>query len=192
MSQRLDDYPKGSNVFLKFIITEGLEDVCVSGSGTIDGQGGEPWWDEFLKLGAEKREKEFARPQAIYVSKCRRVALEHFSSVNPPNSHCSFRDCRDLTFRGLTMTAPDESSYPRSRPFFSRRRRPALKPLVSREHVADASDTAICTTPDGEPLHAEPTHDATMHLLGERAAVGLLPSRGKSAAPTTAFRLSPP
>jgi hypothetical protein len=29
--------------------------------------------------------------------------------VNPPNSHCSFRDCRDLTFRGLTMTAPDES-----------------------------------------------------------------------------------
>jgi len=108
MSQRFDAYPKGSNVFLKFIAAEGLEDVRVSGPGTIDGQG-QPWWDEFLKLKAEKREKEFARPQAIYVSKCRRVALEGFSSVNPPNSHCSFRDCRDLTFRGLTMTAPDES-----------------------------------------------------------------------------------
>ncbi|MGI9178078.1 MAG: glycoside hydrolase family 28 protein, partial [Pirellulales bacterium] len=70
---------------------------------------GKPWWDRFLALKAEKREKEFARPQAIYVSKSRRVALEGFSSVNPPNSHCSFRDCRDLTFSGLTMTAPDES-----------------------------------------------------------------------------------
>ncbi len=108
MSQRFADYPKGANVFLKFIAAEGLEDVRVSGPGTIDGQG-QPWWDEFLKFKAEKREKEFPRPQAIYVSKCRRVALEGFTSMNPPNSHCSFRDCRDLTFRGLTMTAPDES-----------------------------------------------------------------------------------
>lgn len=108
MSQRFADYPKGANVFLKFIAAEGLEDVRVSGPGTIDGQG-QPWWDEFLKFKAEKREKEFPRPQAIYVSKSRRVALEGFTSVNPPNSHCSFRDCRDLTFRGLTMTAPDES-----------------------------------------------------------------------------------
>jgi polygalacturonase len=108
MSQRFEDYPQGSNVFLKFLAAEGLEDVMVSGPGTIDGQG-QPWWDRFLALKAEKREKEFARPQAIYVSKCRRVALQDFTSVNPPNSHCSFRDCRDLTFRGLVMTAPDES-----------------------------------------------------------------------------------
>ncbi|MFM7243851.1 MAG: glycoside hydrolase family 28 protein [Planctomycetaceae bacterium] len=108
MSQRFEDYPKGSNVFLKFIAAEGVEDVRVSGPGTIDGRG-KPWWDEFLRLKADKREKEFARPQAIYVSKSRRVALEEFTSVNPPNSHCSFRDCRDLTFRGVTMTAPDES-----------------------------------------------------------------------------------
>lgn len=108
MSQRFEDYPQGSNVFLKFIAVEGEEDVRVSGPGTIDGRG-QPWWDRFLALKAEKREKEFARPQAIYVSKSRRVALEGFTSVNPPNSHCSFRDCRDLTFRGLTMTAPDES-----------------------------------------------------------------------------------
>jgi polygalacturonase len=108
MSQRFEDYPRGSNVFLKFIAVEGAEDVRVSGPGTIDGQG-QPWWDEFLKFKAEKREKDFPRPQAIYVSKSRRVALEGFTSVNPPNSHCSFRDCRDLTFRGLTMTAPDES-----------------------------------------------------------------------------------
>lgn len=108
MSQRFEDYPKASNVFLRFIAAEGLEDVRVSGPGTIDGRG-QPWWDRFLELKAEKREKEFARPQAIYVSKSRRVALEGFTSVNPPNSHCTFRDCRDLTFRGLTMTAPDES-----------------------------------------------------------------------------------
>lgn len=108
MSDRFNDYPKGQNVFLKFIAAEGLEDVRISGPGTIDGRG-QPWWDEFLKFKAEKREKEFPRPQTIYVSKSRRVALEGFTSVNPPNSHCSFRDCRDLTFRGLTMTAPDES-----------------------------------------------------------------------------------
>lgn len=108
MSQRFEDYPPGGNVFLKFIAAEGVEDVRVSGPGTIDGRG-QPWWDRFLELKAAKREKEFARPQAIYVAKSRRVALEGFTSVNPPNSHCTFRDCRDLTFRGLTMTAPDES-----------------------------------------------------------------------------------
>lgn len=108
MSQRFEDYPRGSNVFLKFIAAEGVDDVRVSGPGTIDGRG-EPWWARFLELKAEKREKEFPRPQTIYVSKSRRVALEGFTSLNPPNSHCSFRDCRDLTFRGLTMTAPDES-----------------------------------------------------------------------------------
>lgn len=108
MSQRFEDYPQGSNVFLKFIAAEGVEDVRVSGPGTIDGQG-QPWWDRFLALKAEKREKEFPRPQTIYVSKSRRVSLEGFTSLNPPNSHCTFRDCRDLTFRGLTMTAPDES-----------------------------------------------------------------------------------
>jgi len=108
MSQRFEDYPQGSNVFLKFIAAEGVEDVRVSGPGTIDGRG-QPWWDRFLELKAEKREKEFPRPQTIYVSKSRRVALESFTSLNPPNSHCTFRDCRDLTFRGLTMTAPDES-----------------------------------------------------------------------------------
>jgi len=108
MSERFEDYPQGSNVFLKFLAAEGVEDVRVSGPGTIDGRG-QRWWERFLELKAEKREKEFPRPQAIYVSKSRRVALEGFTSVNPPNSHCSFRDCRDLTFRGLTMTAPDES-----------------------------------------------------------------------------------
>ena len=108
MSERFEDYPQGSNVFLKFLAAEGVEDVRVSGPGTIDGRG-QRWWERFLELKAEKREKEFPRPQAIYVSKSRRVALEGFTSVNPPNSHCTFRDCRDLTFRGLTMTAPDES-----------------------------------------------------------------------------------
>lgn len=108
MSQRFDDYAKGKNVFLKFLEAEGLDDLRISGPGTIDGQG-KPWWDEFLRLKAEKREKEFPRPQVIYVSKSRRVALEEFTSLNPPNTHCSFRDCRDLSFRGLTMTAPDES-----------------------------------------------------------------------------------
>ena len=108
MSERFEDYPQGSNVFLKFLAAEGVEDVRVSGPGTIDGRG-QRWWERFLELKAEKREKEFPRPQGIYVSKSRRVALEGFTSVNPPNSHCSFRDCRDLTFRGLTMTAPDES-----------------------------------------------------------------------------------
>ena len=108
LSQRFEDYPAASNVFLRFLSAEGVEDVRISGPGTIDGQG-KPWWDRFLELKAEKREKEFARPQSIYVSKSRRVELEGFTSVNPPNSHCTFRDCRDLTFRGLTMTAPDES-----------------------------------------------------------------------------------
>jgi hypothetical protein len=113
----------------------------------------------------------------------------------------------------------------------------------SGEHVADFSDAAICTTPDGEPLqrkgrpgaipqevfqalkiaghvavnerdpdacvhrkpavlssehiarrisveeplHTEPTHDTTAHLLGERGQISLVdrPSRQECRRPIT-------
>jgi hypothetical protein len=53
--------------------------------------------------------------------------------------------------------------------------------LVPWQHIADFGDAAVCTTPDGEPLHAEPPHVTTAHLFGERGQIGLSPSRGEPA-----------
>jgi len=175
MSQRFADYPKASNVFLRFIAAEGLEDVRVSGPGTIDGQG-QPWWDEFLKFKAEKREKEFARPQAIYVSKCRRVALEGFTSVNPPNSHCSFRDCRDLTFRGLTMTAPDES------PNTDAINLGRTKNVLITSCTISTGDDNVAMVSSGDPVEENVTENVTVRDctfgFGHGVSIGSFTSAG--------------
>ena len=43
--------------------------------------------------------------------------------------------------------------------------------LVTGQHIADVGDAAVLTTPDGEPLHAEPAHDPASHAFGEGCEV---------------------
>jgi hypothetical protein len=73
-------------------------------------------------------------------------------------------DLPDRARIGDQCDEPDVATTPRADP---------VGRLVSGEHVADAGDAAICTTPDGEPLHTEPTHDTTAHLLGVRGQISL-------------------
>ncbi len=109
MSRRVDDYPATKGERLGFITATDATDVQISGEGTIDGQG-EPWWAAF------RRTKDAAapntaprRPQMITFTRCERVKLEGMTTRNPPNTHCSLRQCQDVTIDGLTMQAPADS-----------------------------------------------------------------------------------
>src|SRR5207237_9236903 len=49
------------------------------------------------------------RTQLIVLNQCQRTKFEGIHTLNPPNTHCSLKDCKDITIQGLTMTAPGDS-----------------------------------------------------------------------------------
>jgi polygalacturonase len=109
MSQQFDDYPVTKNDRQGFITATAVHDVQISGEGTIDGQG-ESWWTAFRQTkGTAAAKSEPRRPQMIGLTRCERVRIEGIKTLNPPNTHCSLRQCSEVSIEGLTMTAPGDS-----------------------------------------------------------------------------------
>lgn len=107
MSQNVDDFPVERNNRQNFIRAKRAQDIRISGEGTIDGQG-DPWWRAYL---VEKNSGAGGprRPQMIRLESCERLELVDFTTINPPNTHCSIRDSSDLTITRVKMLAPDDS-----------------------------------------------------------------------------------
>jgi polygalacturonase len=108
MSSNADDFPVVGNRRESFIRASGLHDIRISGEGTIDGQG-EPWWTAF-RAAKGSGDNGPRRPQMIYLEKCERVELDGFTTLNPPNTHCSLRESKDITIDQLKMIAPASSA----------------------------------------------------------------------------------
>jgi polygalacturonase len=108
MSDKDRDFPVERNRRPAFLSTSNTHDVRISGEGTIEGQG-ERWWKVFLDEKARGIKDAPRRPQLIAMSRCERVEVEGLSTIDPPNTHYSFKDCHDLAIRGIKATAPDES-----------------------------------------------------------------------------------
>lgn len=100
-------FPVTRNSRQSFIAAENAHDIRLSGKGVIDGQGA-GWWKAYL---AEKSAATDAprRPQLISFTNCERVTVEDIKTLNPPNTHYSFKHCRDLTIRNIKAEAPDDS-----------------------------------------------------------------------------------
>lgn len=109
MSQRPEDYPVAERERRGFISATDAHDVQITGEGTIDGQG-QPWWDAFRAIKGTPAEKsQPRRPQMIVFTRSERVRIAGIRTINPPNTHCSLRQCREVTIEGVTMLAPDDS-----------------------------------------------------------------------------------
>lgn len=80
-----------------FISASGLNDIEISGTGTIDGQG-IPWWPLARVSGAR-------RPIMISFSGCRRVLIENVTLTNSPMFHIAIRRASDVTVRGVRIRA---------------------------------------------------------------------------------------
>ena len=117
------------------IYGENLENVSITGTGTIDGQG-QSWWKEFKQRktsGQTKpesaRDREFAklnenidlsdcggggigsfffRPQLIQFNNCSNVLLEGFTTRNSPfwNTHLLY--CENVTVKNVTFQNPQD------------------------------------------------------------------------------------
>lgn len=95
---------------------EGLEDVGITGTGTIDGQGaafrGKEANEEELRTANAPRETEgrypvaaryLDRPYVIRLVSCRRILIENISLRNSPMWMEHYIDCDFLTVRGINV-----------------------------------------------------------------------------------------
>lgn len=108
MSDDPAKFPASGNYRPAFLSAENCENIRVTGKGVIDGQGAR-WWKAFLDEKKAGTKNAPRRPQLIAFKNCRKVAVEDITTLNPPNTHYSFKHCADLTIRGIKAEAPDES-----------------------------------------------------------------------------------
>jgi polygalacturonase len=86
-----------------FIVANTLNNIEISGSGTIDGQGS-AWWSAY------NSNKSLARPQMIVIESCTDVEITGVTLLNSPNVHLSMPYSNNqVTISGITITAPSNS-----------------------------------------------------------------------------------
>ncbi len=86
-------YPSSST---PFIIASNVNNVEISGTGVIDGQGA-GWWSSS------------SRPRLIQISNSSVVAVENVTLVNSPQEHLAFGATNNVTINGITISAPANS-----------------------------------------------------------------------------------
>jgi polygalacturonase len=94
----LESYPGGTNEPANFISGQGLSDIAITGSGTIDGQG-TPWWP-FAK------DNNARRPRMIALSGCNRVLIQGVKLMNSPMFHIAISGkSENITVEKVTVRA---------------------------------------------------------------------------------------
>lgn len=109
MSDDTSLYPVTRNSRQSFIAAENAHDIRLSGKGIIDGQGA-AWWKAFLAEKSSGVKNAPRRPQLIAFNNCERIDVDDITTLNPPDTHYSFRPCWDLTIRNIKAEAPDDSA----------------------------------------------------------------------------------
>ena len=81
-----------------------LQNVEISGGGSIDGQGGD-WWPGSAGSGL----------YMIYFSSCNTVLIQNVTIANAPKQQVVFKGGKggNITIQGVTITAPSSHAVPR-------------------------------------------------------------------------------
>jgi polygalacturonase len=99
-----EKYPEPNNkAYRPFIRGHKLNDIEISGSGIIDGQG-QTWWDKF-----RAGELEDHRPEMVSLSRITRLAVKGVKFQNGPTMHLDIMRCTDVTIDGVIVATPDET-----------------------------------------------------------------------------------
>jgi hypothetical protein len=123
-SQRPEDYPAMAGrwegiertTHSSLLTGVDLEDVTISGTGTIEGRG-EPWWkahDDTVKLRTARQLNRQAdnppdaplrwpRPRLINLVRCQRVLVSGIHTRNSPSYNLHFIYCQDVVVEGVTV-----------------------------------------------------------------------------------------
>lgn len=111
-------------VYASLFTGNNLENVAITGRGTLDGQG-ESWWKAFLrvremrkKLGIDgQREIEnppgsplkWGRPRMINLYRCKNVLVSGVNLINSPAWNIHPVLCENVCIDGVSITAPADS-----------------------------------------------------------------------------------
>jgi polygalacturonase len=96
-------YPGGRTNAPTFIGCERVEDLEISGFGTIDGQGG-GWW------AACRTDPQLVRPMMLNLISVNRLLIHDVTFTSPPNHHCGVRrDSGNITISNLTVNTDPHS-----------------------------------------------------------------------------------
>ena len=111
-------------VYASLINGDGLENISITGRGTLDGQG-KPWWDAYhvvremrKKAGmGDEREPEnppgsplkWGRPRMINLYGCKNVLVSGIHIMNSPSWNIHPVRCENMNIDGVTITAPEDS-----------------------------------------------------------------------------------
>jgi polygalacturonase len=80
-----------------------LNDIAITGQGTIDGNG-KVWWERF-----KNRTLTYPRPRMIGFSDCSNVLIEGLKLVNSPSWTVNPVRCENVTIHGLNIINPPDS-----------------------------------------------------------------------------------
>jgi len=110
-SENPDDYPvvhnrwegKHQDTYAPLITGQGLNNISITGRGTIDGCGA-TWWQA-------KRDGTLAhpRPRLISFSDCTNVLIEGITAINSPSWTINPVHCQNVNIRGITIINPADS-----------------------------------------------------------------------------------
>lgn len=121
-------YPGGATNAQTFIGCNGVQDVEISGRGTIDGQGA-AWWSFF------NTNNTLVRPMMLNLYNCDRLFIHDITFQNPPYHHCGLRSHGgNITVSNLTVTTVAPSPNTDGLNFVG------TNCIIENSHISDGDD----------------------------------------------------
>ena len=110
-SENPEDYPivhsrwegKHQETYAPLIAGQSINNITVTGRGTIDGRGA-IWW-QAKKDGSLKH----PRPRLISFSDCTNILIEGITAINSPSWTINPIHCQNVNIRGITIINPTDS-----------------------------------------------------------------------------------
>ena len=110
-SENPDDYPvihsrwegKHQDTHAPLIGGDRLQNICVTGRGTIDGRGA-VWWKA-----KEEKTLAYPRPRLVSFSNCSNVLIETITAINSPSWTINPIHCQNLNVHAVTIINPAAS-----------------------------------------------------------------------------------
>ncbi|OCA89411.1 glycoside hydrolase family 28 protein [Pradoshia sp. D12] len=90
-------------VYASCIYAENVENVSITGHGTIDGNGAF-WWEVF-----RRKENQYPRPKLVSFDSCKRVIISGLKMINSPSWTVNPICCEDVTVNLVTIVNPPDS-----------------------------------------------------------------------------------
>jgi len=95
---------KGAS-FIPFISGKDIDDVTITGKGTIDGNGA-VWWGEAEKARQLVSGFTLPRPGLVVLTHCKNLRLSGIKLLNSPKFHFVPTDCDGVVVEDVTIQAP--------------------------------------------------------------------------------------